>query len=133
MQIQPTINSPNFQYNHPLKTAYKKGLMPEVTRGLYDTKLTKDTVSLEHITPKSQGGRLTFDNLALADKFENSKRGTRPINECVTKEMWIKYLKQFVNVKNKFVDGIEYIKGICKKQNINTKEVLCSDGLKRKY
>jgi hypothetical protein len=107
-----------------LKTAYKKGLMPEVQYGLYGKKLNKHNVSLEHITPKSQGGGLTFDNLALADKFENSKRGVKPINECVTKEMWIKYLKQFINVKNKFVDGIEYIKGICKKQNIKTKEVL---------
>lgn len=106
--------------------------MPDVKYGLYGTRLTPKTVSLEHITPKSQGGKLTFDNLALADVFENNKRGTTPINECVTKEMWIRYLRQFKNVKNKFVDGIEYIKGICKKQNINTKEVLCSDGLKRK-
>lgn len=124
MIVQLTTNSPNFQYNHPLKTAYKKGLLKDVQYGLYGKKLTKDTVSLEHITPKSQGGKLTFDNLALADKFENSKRGVKPINECVTKEMWIKYLRQFINVKNKFVDGVEYIKGICKKQNIKTKEVL---------
>jgi hypothetical protein len=124
MKVQPTTNSPNFQYSHPLKTAYKKGLMPDVKYGIYGKRLTPQTVSLEHITPKSQGGKLTFDNLALADRVENNKRATKPINECVTKEMWIKYLRQFINVKNKFVDGIKYIKGICKKQNIKTKEVL---------
>ena len=124
MKVQPTTNSPNFQYRHPLKTAYKKGLMPEVKYGLYGELLTKDTVSLEHITPKSQGGGLTFDNLALASKLENNKRGTIPINQLVTKQMWVKYLKQFINVKNHLVNGISYIKGICRKQKINPKEVL---------
>ena len=124
MRVESTSNSPNFQYNHPLKTAYKKGLMPEVKYGLYGELLTKDTVSLEHITPKSQGGKLTWDNLALASKIENNKRGIIPIELIVTKAMWIKYLKQFVNVKNHMVDGISYIKAICRKQNIKPKEVL---------
>ena len=124
MQIQPTTNSPNFQYKHPLKTAYKMGLLKDVKFGLYGNRLTKDTVTLEHITPKSKGGKLTWDNLALADKVANNNRGTKPINQCVTKEMWINYLKQFVNVKNKLVDGVKYINAICKKQNIQTKEVL---------
>ena len=124
MLVQPTTNSPSFQYKHPLKTAYKMGLLKDVKFGLYGNRLTKDTVTLEHITPKSKGGKLTWDNLALADKVANNNRGTKPIDQFVTKEMWIKYLKQFINVKNKFVDGIEYIKGICKKQNIKTKEVL---------
>lgn len=42
----------------------------------------------------------------------------------MTKEMWIEYLRQFINVKNKFIDGMEYIKGICKKFSIDIKEVL---------
>ena len=124
MRVELTSNSPNFQYRHPLKTAYKKGLLKDVKYGLYGELLTKDTVSLEHITPKSKGGKLTLDNLALASIAENNKRGITPINEMVTKDMWVKYLKQFVNVKNHMVNGINYIKAICKKQKINPKEVI---------
>lgn len=101
-----------FGYSHPLKTAYLKGLLPTVKRGIYGKKLTKKTVSLEHITPKSQGGKLTWDNLFLADRFENSKRGVEPIENYITKYSLIKYLAQFIGIKNKYIDGDAYIDAI---------------------
>ena len=123
MKIE-SISSLGFKYNHPIKKAFDKGLMPEVKRGLLGHELTKKTRSLEHLTPKSLGGTLAWDNVALTDKTANSKRGITPIEELVTKQMWIDYLKQFVNVKNQFIDGIEYIKGLCKRFKIDIKEVL---------
>jgi hypothetical protein len=123
MNIQPTQNL-TFQYHHPLKTAFDRGLMPEVKKGLLGHKLTKKNRSIEHLTPKCMGGTLANDNVALTDRVANSKRGITPIEEIVTKEMWIDYLRQFINVKNKFIDGMEYIKGLCKRFNINIKEVL---------
>lgn len=123
MKIE-SISSLGFKYNHPIKKAFDKGLMPEVKRGLLGHELTKKTRSLEHLTPKSQGGTLAWDNVALTDKLANSKRGITPIEELVTKQMWIDYLKQFVNVKNKFMDGMEYIRGLCKRFKIDIKEIV---------
>ena len=123
VQKIPPYN-PNFQYHHPLKTAFDRGLMPEVKKGLLGHKLTKKNRSIEHIIPKSLGGTLANDNVALSDRKANMLRGATPIEKLVTKEMWIDYLRQFINVKNKFIDGMEYIKGICKKFSIDIKEVL---------
>lgn len=125
MTVQPIQpNNITFKYNHPLKTAFDRGLMPEVKKGLLGHKLTKKNRSIEHIIPKCMGGTLANDNVALSDRRANMLRGATPIEKLVTKEMWIEYLKQFINVKNKFIDGMEYIKGLCKKFNIDIKEVL---------
>ena len=123
INAMPPYN-PNFQYSHPIKKAFDKGLMPEVKKGLLGHSINKETRSLEHLTPKSLGGGLEWDNVAITHKFANSKRGVRPIEELVTKDMWIDYLKQFINVKNQYIDGIKYIKGLCKRFKINIKEVL---------
>ena len=119
-----SISSLGFKYNHPIKKAFDKGLLPDVKRGLLGNPIDKSTRSLEHLTPKSLGGTLDWNNVALTDKTANSKRGITPIEELVTKQMWIDYLKQFVNVKNKFMDGVEYIRGLCKRFKIDIKEVL---------
>jgi hypothetical protein len=123
MKIE-SISSLGFKYNHPIKKAFDKGLMPEVKKGLLGNPIDKKTRSIEHLTPKSLGGTLAWDNVALTDKTANSKRGITPIEELVTKQMWIDYLKQFVNVKNKFIDGMEYIRGLCKRFKIDIKEIL---------
>ena len=123
MKIE-AINSLVFQYNHPIKKAFDKGLLPDVKKGLLGHPIDKSTRSLEHLTPKSLGGTLAWDNVALTDKTANSKRGITPIEELVTKQMWIDYLKQFVNVKNKFMDGMEYIRLLCKRFKIDIKEVV---------
>lgn len=118
------VNNVSFQYKHPIKKAFDKGLLPDVKKGLLGNPIDKSTRSLEHLTPKSLGGTLAWDNVALTDKTANSKRGITPIEELVTKQMWVDYLKQFVNVKNKFMDGMEYIRGLCKRFKIDIKEVL---------
>ena len=118
------VNNINFGYSHPLKTAFKKGLMPEVKYGIYKKRITKANVSLEHATPASQGGRTNLANLFLADKQANNRRGVKPFLQVVSKQMIIDYLRQFKNVKNKLVDGMLYIRVICKRFNINIEEVL---------
>ena len=123
MKIE-AINSLVFQYNHPIKKAFDKGLLPDVKKGLLGHPIDKKTRSIEHLTPKSLGGTLAWDNVALTDKTANSKRGITPIEELVTKQMWIDYLKQFVNVKNKFMDGMQYIRGLCKRFKIDIKEIV---------
>ena len=118
------VNNVSFQYNHPLKRAFDKGLLGKDFKGLYGVKLTKRNRTLEHIYPHSLGGGLDWGNVALADKIMNAVRGIKPINEFVTFDMWKAYLKQFEKIKNHYVDGMKYIKAICKAQKLNIKEIL---------
>ena len=69
------VNNISFGYSHPIKKAFDKGLLGKDFKGLYGFKLTKKTRSIEHIKPHSQGGKTITGNVALADKFMNSKRG----------------------------------------------------------
>lgn len=115
---------PVFQYNHPLKKAFDKGLLGEDFKGLYGVKLDKKNRTIEHIKPHCLGGGLNWGNVALADKIMNSIRGIKPISEFVTFKMWKKYLKQFIDIKNQYVDGMKYIKEVCKEQKLNIKEIL---------
>jgi hypothetical protein len=125
MKINTQLNQPNvsFKYSHPLKTAYRKGLLPKNLKGLYKVELTQKNVSLEHGIPASLGGPTTYDNLFLADKFKNIERGTKPLLKVVTKEDIAEYLSQFIEVKNRFIDGMKYIKGICSRFDVDIREV----------
>ena len=82
-----------------LKTAWKKGQLPNVKRGLYGDILTLNNVSLDHLTPISKGGTTTLDNLALASKAKNELRGNRDLKEVLTKNQALDYIKQFVPYK----------------------------------
>lgn len=119
-----SLNQPTFKYNHPLKKAFDKGLLPKGFKGIYEVELTLENRTLEHITPRSQGGGLGYNNVALADRLKNNLRGVDPIHKWVTKEMWIKYLSQFVYVKNIYIDGMIYIKALCKRFKIDVQEVI---------
>lgn len=123
MQIKP-IDNISFGYNNILKSEWLKGNLPTVKRGFYGDVLTKKNVSLEHLQPRSKGGKTITGNVALADKGMNAKRGIEPIEKYVTFEMWKSYLKQFEKIKNKFIDGMAYIKAICKEQGFDIKEIL---------
>lgn len=99
-------------YHHPIKTAYKKGLLPTVQRGLSGEKLTLENVSLEHMDCFSKTHDNSLSNVALETKTRNSKKGDRPIEEVLTKRRLKKYLAQFEGIKNKYLDGPAYIKAV---------------------
>lgn len=105
-----SIQSPNFGYHHPLKTQWLKGNLPTVTKGLYGEVLTPKTVSIEHLTPVSKGGKTELGNIALADKKRNHDRGNEPIEKFVTFKMLRDYWRQFKGVKLPNFDGDDYIK-----------------------
>lgn len=96
-------------YHSPLKTAWKQGRLPTVTKGIYRKPLKKETISVEHILPYSLGGKTTIDNVFIADKFENSKRGIKPISEVITYKDLFDYYSQFIDVKTKGFNGNDYI------------------------
>ena len=103
-------------YNSILKDMYKDGRLPSVKVGLYGGRLSKQTVSLEHIKPASKGGSTALKNMALATKDNNRLRGNRDINNYLTKAMLYNYLIQFkdliIKYKGKIFNGNNYITNI---------------------
>lgn len=108
------VTAISFGYSNRLKTLWKNGELPTVTKGLYGGTLTKDTISLEHLKPHSQGGSTTMYNLALATVENNQKRANKPLQDFLTKENLENYLKQFEGIKLKKFDGDRYIEQILK-------------------
>jgi hypothetical protein len=92
-----------------------RGKLPSVKKDIYGLPLTKKTVSREHIVPKSLGGTSFNSNIALADKFMNSKRGCEKLAKFTTLENVVNYFLQFVGVKVKehgkvMFDGEKYFR-----------------------
>ena len=117
MQIRPVHTQISFGYSHPLKTLFLKGKLPTVQYGLYGDKLTKDTVSLEHVQPKSKGGQSVLSNYALASKRMNNLRGDKDIGEFLTPENLKRYCEQFIGVTVGDFDGTKYIHDLLKTIN----------------
>ena len=114
MKTKP-VDTISFGYQHPLKTLWKKGLLPTVKKGFYGDELTMKTVSLEHLQPKSQGGKTSLDNLVLASKRTNNLRGDKPLQLFIMKQKAIEYFYQFINIKIKGFDGNKYIESVLNK------------------
>ena len=119
MKIQPlnkfkrSPQNVTFGYSSPLKTLFLKGQLP-VKYGFYGDRLNTKNVSLEHLLPRSKGGKTSLDNLVLASKEKNQKRGNQPISKYINFEAMQTYIDQFKNVKTNGFNGNEYIKNILK-------------------
>lgn len=106
---------PSFAGKFGVRDLWMRGKLPQVKFDIYGLPLTKKTCSREHIIPKSLGGSSYNSNIALADKFMNSKRGTEKLSEFTTLENVVNYFLQFVGVKIKEngkvrFDGDKYFK-----------------------
>ena len=113
MEIQP-VNLVSFGYSNQLKTLYKKGKLPTVQYDISGRKLTKKNATLDHVIPKSKGGKSVQENYMLATAEFNHLRGNKPIKDFMTNNGLVKYLSQFLGV---FVDGFsgdKYVKGLLK-------------------
>ena len=109
------IYRPSFGYSHPLKTDFKKGRLPSVKFDMAGIKLNNKNVTLDHVIPKSQGGKNTLFNYTLASKWFNSFRGVVPLCKLITKEMFEKWARQFEGITVCGVAGEEYTEEIKKK------------------
>lgn len=108
-------NRINFGYSNILKTLYKQGKInpPDFYSGL---PLEKDTVSLEHLKPHSQGGRTQLSNLVLTSAKNNNDRGNKNLIGFFNPENAKKYFDYFTNLivpytekgKNKIFIGDTY-------------------------
>lgn len=85
-----------------------------MTKGFYGDVLDLTNVSLEHLKPKSKGGQSTLANYVLASVKKNGTRGNSDIRSYFDPESAKTYLDQFVNVKEKKLNGPKYIEMILK-------------------
>lgn len=111
MLINPVDNTP-FGYHNVLKTQFLKGNLKGVKYGFYGDRLTKKNVSLEHLKPKSKGGKSELENFVLASKTKNQARGNKDIKPFIDKETVMRYLLQFVGIKVENFNGDNYIRAI---------------------
>lgn len=106
--------NPSFGYKWKVKSAFKKGLLPQLKKDVSGRTLTPQNATVDHIIPHSKGGRTKDENLMLATKEFNNLRGDKPLSEFVTVNEFCKYLMKFFDVKLPDFDGNEYIKGVIK-------------------
>lgn len=107
--------NPSFGYSHKLKTDFKKGLLPTVKFDVAGIELNNKNVTLDHVIPKSQGGKNNLFNYMLASKVFNSFRGVVPLAKLITKEMFDRWAKQYEDIMVCGVKGKEYTEEIRRK------------------
>lgn len=113
-RVDTTKPQITFTYSNILKTLYKRGKLPSVKYDISGRRLTKKNATLDHIKPKSQGGKSVLSNYMLATNEFNSLRGARPITDFLTVEGLSKYINQFIGVVVDGFNGNEYVKMILK-------------------
>lgn len=111
MKINP-ISPIVFGYKSNLKRLYIKGKLPEVIYGIYGGILTPKNVTIEHIKPRSFGGKTALNNIALAVNVNNWKRGNKPLIKFYDEKIFQKYLDQFKGIELPNFNGNEYIENL---------------------
>lgn len=101
----------SFGYSCKLKALFKKGII-KVPYSFYGGILSKRKVSVEHVIPRSKGGKSCQSNYVLCNREQNWARGNDPICSFINWENVGRYLDQFRGVKVNGFDGDEYIKQI---------------------
>lgn len=109
----PVVNSISFQgYNWRVKKLFDQGKLPTVKRDISGRKLTKGNRTVDHVNPRSKGGKVTDENAMLATAEFNSLRGNRDIKDFITAENFALWAEQYLDINVDGFNGAKYIKGI---------------------
>ena len=100
MKILPVKPVP-FGYKSILKDKFLSGELP-LKKGFYGGELFKDATgkklktncTLEHLQPKSKGGKNKLSNYVLATFKNNNKRGDQPLSLFINFEAMEEYLAE---------------------------------------
>lgn len=113
----------SFGYSNPLKTEFRKGTF-SLSRGAYGDKLSVKNASLEHIKPKSKGGKSEIANFLLVSKNQNWSRGNQDFDLFIKEHPEkILTIQEYLNeLRGVIIDGINYVKVVVKTLN---REVGC--------
>ena len=116
-QPQKSNGQVSFGYKWYVKDLWREGKLPTVTKGIYGDVLSKENLSVEHLLPKSKGGKSSDLNFALASKRNNNARGNMPLVDFASKDTLLEYLEQFKGIfvkkghrrfnGDKYADGIK--------------------------
>lgn len=121
----------HFGYKSPLKDLYKQGKL----KGLksFSGEELKN-VSLDHIKPKSKGGKNEIGNYVLTNQKENADRGNRNIDYYIEKNQqgMLDYIEWFETHKIEGFDCIGYIRKVIKTINSVSKNFIIINELKQK-
>lgn len=98
-------------YNCQLKKLYRKGLV-KIEWSFYGGKLNPKKFSVEHVIPKSRGGKSAQFNYVFCNTDQNSYRGNDPLKDYIDWDAAAKYLEQFRDVKVNDFDGNKYIEDV---------------------
>lgn len=101
----------SFGYNCELKKLIKRGRI-QVKYSFYGGKLNVKKLSIEHVIPRSKGGKSCQSNYVMCNKEQNWERGNNPLEGYLDWEAVGKYLDQFQGVRVGSFDGDKYIKEI---------------------
>ena len=105
MKVSLTCNI-NFGYRNILKTEWLKGNIPELKHDFYDgSLLQRDTLTLEHLLPHSQGGKTTSSNLVLTNCQNNFRRGNKDIRDYINIDAARKYIEEARQIKLKGLEN----------------------------
>lgn len=107
-----TVTPVTFGYNNELKTLFKKGKLPSVKYDVTGRRLTKKNATLDHVIPRSKGGKSVTENFMLATAEFNQIRGNKPLKDFLTVEGFSRYINQFIDVVVDGFNGNKYIKGL---------------------
>lgn len=103
-----SISPVSFGYKWTVKKLFNEGKLPMIKKDIYGKPLKVATV--EHIIPKSKGGKSNPGNYALANAYDNMKRGSDDILKHTTVQNIKEYFEQFIDVNMKGCHGNKYIK-----------------------
>lgn len=118
MKILPVRSTSiiSFKYRNILKTAWKKGNIPELIHDFYDgSLLNSETVTLEHLKPHSQGGKTTLTNLVLTSFMNNFRRGNQDIRQYINIENAKRYIEEARKINIKGINGEYYANELIKR------------------
>lgn len=106
----------SFGYKNILKTAFLQGRIPELRHDFYDGSLLKpETVTLEHIIPKSHQGKTTLTNLVLTSYQNNFRRSNKDIRDYINIAAARQYLEEASKINIPEINGENYVKSIINK------------------
>lgn len=105
------IQSISFQYHSPLKDLYKQGKFKGL-KSFSGEELTNP--SIDHVVPKSKGGRDNIGNYVLTNQKENADRGNKNIDYYIEKnpQGMLDYIYWFEHNKVEGFDCKGYIQKV---------------------
>ena len=111
----------HFGYRSELKTLYRQGKLKGL-KSFSGQELTQ--VSIDHIKPKSRGGKSDLGNYVLTNQQENSERGSKNIDFYLEKNLKgaIEYINWFWTHKVEGFDCIGYVNRIIKAINAESEK-----------